>query len=183
VLPFPLLIVGLSFAAPGRLACGELTGFTPAILELTNACGPALERLGTPLSFSPVGGGLGGNYLSGQEAGEGIAYGALVVQGPKASARVDYQLSKGLGVWTPSVLLLSFDDGAKLDVKACAAERIQQRGAEATRSTLERRCMEGQAELCQALAQLRGAAGDVEGAAKARAQACALGLKSACPAP
>jgi hypothetical protein len=92
-------------------------------------------------------------------------------------------MQKGMGVWAPWVLLLTFDDSAKLDVKACAASEIERREQGAMRAMLERLCTEGQAAQCVALAQVRGAAGDVEGAAKARAQACALGLATACPAP
>ncbi|MDX2015991.1 MAG: hypothetical protein SFW67_37700 [Myxococcaceae bacterium] len=178
--PWPLVLVVLAFLAPGRLACGNATGFAPAMLELISACDAATARLGTPVDFHPLKGGVGGNYLSGEEAGEGYAHGDLVVRGSKGQAAVDYVMQKGLGVWSPSVLRLTFDDGAKLDVKACAAAEIQRRGQGAMTATLERLCAEGQADQCVALAQLRGGAGDVEGAAKARAQACALGLANAC---
>ncbi|MCU0697196.1 MAG: hypothetical protein MUC96_11750 [Myxococcaceae bacterium] len=179
--PWPVVVVALAFLAPGRLACGNATGFTPAMLELVSACDTATTRLGTPLDFHPLRGGFGGNYQSGREAGEGYAHGELVMRGPKAQAAVDYVMQKGLGVWSPSVLRLTFDDGTKLDVKACAASEIQRRGQGALNAALERRCTEGQADQCLVLAQLRGATGDVEGAAKARAQACALGLSTACP--
>ena len=67
--PLPIIVfVALIFAAPGRLSCGEVTGYTPAMLELIEACAPARERLGSPLHFSILGGGLGGNYKSGEEA-------------------------------------------------------------------------------------------------------------------
>lgn len=178
--PWPLVVVALAFLAPGRLACGNATGFTPAMIELISACEPALGRLGTPVDFHPLKGGVGGNYRSGREAGEGYAHGDLVVRGPQGQAVVDYVMQKGLGVWSPSVLRLTFDDGTKLDVKACAASEIQRRGQGALNAALERRCAEGEADQCLVLAQFRGATGDVEEAAKARAQACALGLTSAC---
>jgi hypothetical protein len=183
MLPWPFVVVGLAFLAPGRIACGNATGFGPAMLEIVSACAPAVDRMGTPLEFEPFGGGFGGNYMSGQEAGEGIAHGALVVAGPKGRARVDYEMQKGLGVWSPSVLRLTFDDDSRLDVKACAADAIAKRGQGALLATLERRCAEGQADQCLALGQVKGAVGDGEGAAKARQQACALGLSSACPPP
>ncbi len=181
--PWPFVLVALAFLAPGRIACGNATGYGPALLEIISACGPATDRLGAPLEFDPLRGGFGGNYMSGQEGGEGFTYGDLVVRGPKGRARVDYQLQKALGVWSPSVLRLTFEDDSRLDVKACAADAILKRGQGAMLATFERLCAEGQADQCLALAQVKGALGDVEGAAKARQQACALGLKPACPAP
>ena len=89
-LPVPIVVamVGFIFAGPGRLSIGSLVGYTPAILELVSVCEPAQARLGSPLEFSLFGGGLGGNYKSGREAGEGFAYGRLEVQGPSVWARL-----------------------------------------------------------------------------------------------
>jgi hypothetical protein len=91
---WPLVLVAAAFLAPGRSACGNATGFAPAMLENISACTPAVERLGTPLEFDLIRGGLGGNFLSGQEAGEGHAHGDLAVTGPKGRARIDDELHK-----------------------------------------------------------------------------------------
>lgn len=167
---------------PGLIACGQVTGYGPAMLQSVEACPAAVAKLGRPVRFAFVGGGCG-NYQAGEEAGEGQANGTFRVEGPASHASLEYLLSKGGGVWQSSKLVLTFPDGAKLDVKACTQSLEQQRGEDATRTLLERQCAEGQAAVCQALAQWLSLHGDAAGAAKAKQQACALGLASACAAP
>ncbi|MDP3500856.1 MAG: hypothetical protein Q8S33_11005 [Myxococcales bacterium] len=180
-IPVPIIVfVALIFAAPGRLSCGELTGYTPAMLELIEACAPARERLGSPLHFTILGGGLGGNYKSGREAGEGFAYGRLEVKGPSATASVEYQLSKQNGQWAPAVLVLTFPDEKKVDVKACTSELLAKRQSEAGLATFRAQCAAGQADMCLTLGHLAKASGNAEEATRFFRQACELGAAAAC---
>lgn len=179
--PLPIIVfVALIFAAPGRLSCGELTGYTPAMLELIEACAPARERLGSPLHFSILGGGLGGNYESGGEVGEGFAYGRLEVKGSSGTASVEYQLSKSNGQWSPSVLVLTFPDEKKVDVKACTRELLEKRQTEAGLELFRAQCAAGRADLCLALAQMAKAKGNTDEAERFFRQACELGAAEAC---
>ena len=179
--PLPIIaFVALIFGAPGRLSCGELTGYTPAMLELIEACAPARERLGSPLGFSSFGGGLGGNYQSGEEAGEGLAYGRLEVKGSSGMGSVEYQLSKQNGQWVPSVLVLTFPDEKKIDVKACTRELLEKRQLEAGLATFRAQCAAGQADMCLTLARLAKASGNAEEATRFFRQACELGAAEAC---
>lgn len=167
------------FGPPALIACGQVTGYGPAMLQSVEVCPAAVAKLGSPVRFAFVGGGCG-NYEAGQEAGEGQAYGSFRVEGPTSHASLEYILSKGGGVWQSSKLVLTFPDGAKLDVKACTQSLEQQRGEDATLRLLQRQCDEGQAAVCVALGRWLAAHGDPAGAAKANQQACALGLASAC---
>lgn len=171
------------FGAPGMIACGQATGYSPAMLESVGACPAAVEKLGAPVRYGFVGGGCG-NYEAGAEGGDGHAWGSLPVQGPKQSASLEYDVSKSGGSWHSSILVLTFPDGSKLDVKACTQPLEQERGDDAMRKILEQQCAQGQAAMCQALGLWLTSHGDAAGAAKANQQACALGLASACaPAP
>lgn len=175
-----IVFVALIFGAPGRLSCGAMTGYTPAMLELIEACPPARERLGSSLSFSMLGGGLGGNYESGAEAGEGFTYGRLEVKGSSGTGSVEYQLSKSNGQWSPSVLVLTFPDEKKVDVKACTRELLEKRQTEAGLALFRTQCAAGRADLCLALAQMAKAKGNTEEATRFFRQACELGAAEAC---
>jgi hypothetical protein len=185
-LPFVVATAVLVIAAgygclgpPGTIACGQATGFGPAMLESVNACPAATLRLGAPVRFSLVGAGCS-NYEAGREAGDGLAYGTLRIEGSTGHASLQYQLSKGGGQWRSSVLVLTFADGTKLDVKACTQSLEQQRGQRASEKLLEAGCAQGQASVCEALGLWRKTQGDEAGAAEARRRACELGLSSAC---
>jgi hypothetical protein len=78
---------------------------------------------------------------------------------------------------------LTFEDDSRLDVKACAADAITKRGQGTKLATLARLCAEGQADKVWRSRRSRAVRAMVEGAAKARQQACSLGLRPACPAP
>lgn len=178
-----LLLVGLVafiIGPPGRYACGQVVGFTPAMIELIGSCPEAAQRLGTGLSFSPFRGGFGGNYESGGDVGEGVAYGELGVSGSSGSANVEYQLSKGAGLWSPSVMVLTFDDGKKLDVKACTKELVEAKQAEAGQKLFVEQCEQGRADICLALSHIAQAKGDAAAATSWAKKACELGAREAC---
>lgn len=165
---------------PALVGCGRVTGYGPAALELLSACPQVVERLGEPVEFKLLALGRG-NYASGPRAGgDGHAWGQLTVQGPKGAAALDYDLSKGGGAWHPRVLVLTWPDGAKLDVQACTQALQVERGAAAMRRLLSEACARGVASQCATLASVLAASGDEAGAAAARAQACQLGLQTAC---
>lgn len=187
----PLLVVTLlvsvgagytCFGAPGMIACGQATGYAPSMLESVGACAAAVDKLGAPVRYAFVGGGCG-NYEAGAEGGDGHAWGSLRVEGPKSHASLEYDVSKSGGRWHASMLVLTFPDGAKLDVQACTQGLEQQRSDEAMRKILEQQCQQGQAARCQALGAWLAAHGDAAGAAQANQQACTLGLASACAKP
>jgi hypothetical protein len=183
VLCVPLVAVGFGvaiFAAPGRLLAGALTGYTAAMLELIDACAPARERLGTPLGFSLLGGGFGGNYQAGDVGAEGLAFGRLEAKGPSGSGVVEYQLSKQNGQWVPLVLVLTVSDGTKVDIKACTREVVQQRQAESGLAFFRSQCAAGRADMCLAVGRLAQATGDTASAASFFRQACELGAAEAC---
>lgn len=183
VVSVPLALVAVlafAFGPPGRVALGRATGYGAEVLTLIAGCEPAQQRLGAPLAFSLLGGGLGGNYESGAEAGEGLAYGRLVVEGPSGSGEVEYQLSKQGGHWVPTVLVLAFPDGQRLDVKACARELLEQRQATAGEAWIEAQCEAGRADLCVAAARLAIVRGNAPGAARLFKKACDLGDREAC---
>lgn len=178
-----LLVAGLVafiIGPPGRYACGQVVGFTPEMIDLIASCPDAAQRLGTGLSFSPFRGGFGGNYESGGDVGEGFAYGELVVSGTAGTANVEYQLSKGAGLWSPSVMVLTFDDGKKLDLKACTQSLVAARQAEAGQRLFIEQCEQGRADICLALSQLAQAKGDVAAATAWAKKACDLGARAAC---
>lgn len=184
----PLLLVTAVFVLaagyaclgpPGLIACGQATGYGPSMLESLEACPAAVAKLGKPVHYGLVPTGCG-NYEAGSEGGDGHAWGALRVEGPTSHASLEYDVSKSGGSWHSSVLVLSFPDGTKLDVKACTQPLEQQRGNDAMLKILEQQCQQGQAAMCEALAAWLSAHGDAAGAAKAKQQACALGLTSAC---
>ncbi|MEW6429864.1 MAG: hypothetical protein AB1730_00025 [Myxococcota bacterium] len=174
-----LAAVAVGLGPPGIIACGEATGYGPAILELVEGCPAAVAKLGKPVQFSLVPAGCS-NYASGRLHGEGSAWGTLRVEGPTGEATLEYDMSKFGGSWRSSVLVLTFPDGAKLDVKACTQPLEQRRAEDAMRNLLEQQCQQGQAAMCDALSVWLSEQGDAEGAAKAKQQACALGLTSAC---
>lgn len=180
----PLLLiagmVGFIIGPPGRYACGQVVGFTPAMLELIGSCPDAAQRLGSGLSFSPFRGGFGGNYEAGGDVGEGFAYGELVVTGSAGRANVEYQLTKGAGLWSPSVMVLTFDDGKKLDVKACTQSLVTARQTDAGLKLFAQQCEQGRADICRALSQIAQAKGDVAGSEAWAKKACDLGAKDAC---
>lgn len=182
VLGFVALITGYGcFGPPGTVACGNATGFAPAILESVEHCPQAIEKLGTPVSFGMLGVGCGNYEAGGDSAGEGVAYGdGLPVRGAKGSATADYSISKGGGVWTPSKLVLTFSDGSKLDIGACSASYQAARGDEAIGATLQKQCDEGLAATCEALALRLESKGKTAEAKEMKAKACKLGLSSAC---
>ena len=183
LVPFFLLVTGYGCFGPiGTAACGGSVGFGPALLESVNACPQATEKLGTPVSFSPLGLTFG-NYESGGDVGEGIAYGDIPVTGPKGRAIADYMLSKSGGVWSSSKLVLTFADASKLDVKACTRGLEAERGKQASDRLLTQGCDEGRADLCLALSLTLQARNELERAKAMRAKACQLGLQSACAAP
>jgi hypothetical protein len=167
------------FGPPGLSACGQVTGYGPAILESVGHCPAATARLGAPVRFGLLGAGCG-NYESGQEAGDGLAQGTLPVEGPSGRASVEYVLSKSGSTWQSSVLVLTFADGAKVDVKACTQSLEQQRGETATSQLLEKGCAAGRADLCHALSEWHRARGDSPAATAAKQRACELGLQSDC---
>ncbi len=173
----------LAYAAcgpPALVGCGQVTGYGPATLELLSACPQVVERLGQPVEFRLLAFGHG-NYASGpSEGGAGHAWGRLSVRGPSGTASLDYDLSKGGGAWHPSVLVVTWPDGEKLDVQACTQSLQVERGAAAMRRLLSEACERGMAAQCATLASVLAASGDPEAAATARARACQLGLQSAC---
>jgi len=175
-----IAFAALIFGAPGRLSCGELTGYTPAMVELIGACAPARERLGSPLHFSSLGGGFGGNYQSGARAGEGLAYGRLDVKGPSGTGAVEYQLSKQNGQWVPTVLVLTFPDEKQVDVKACTRELLEKRQTEAGLAQFRAQCAAGRADMCLIIGRLAKASGKADEAASFFRKACELGAAEAC---
>lgn len=177
---FSALVTGYGCFGPiGTAACADGTGFGPAMFESINACPAAVEKLGSPARFGMLGIGCG-NWEKGGDSGEGYATGDMPVVGPQGSASLDYTMSKGGGVWQASVLVLTFPDGSKLDVKACTAGLEQKRGAEGINNLLTRGCEDGRAEMCASLSAMLEAQGDEAAAAAAKQQACKLGLASAC---
>jgi hypothetical protein len=174
------LITGYGCFGPiGTAACASGVGFGPAMFESIDACPAAVEKLGAPTRFGMLGLGCG-NWEKGGDSGEGYAAGDMPVEGPKGSASLDYTMSKGGGVWHASVLVLTFPDGSKLDVKACTAGLEQQRGAQGLNNLLTQGCDEGRADLCLSLSMTLSAQGDEAGAKAAKQKACKLGLASAC---
>lgn len=168
------------FGPPGAAACGSATGFGPAMLSSIDHCPAAVEKLGTPVHFGALGAGCS-NYESGGEAGEGNAWGdGMPVVGEKGSASLSYFMSKSGGVWMPSKLVLTFSDGAMLDIAACTASFQAARGDEGLGVTLQNRCDEGVAATCEALAVWLETKGRADDAAAARRKACTLGLASSC---
>jgi hypothetical protein len=184
IIAAPLVLTGglvnLIFAPPARLATGSATGYTPAILSLIGACPDAVARLGGELEFSLYRGGFGGNYKSGEEAGEGFAYGTLVVLGTSGTASVEYQMSKDAGLWSPSLLVLTFDDGKRLDVEACTRAVVTARQSEAGLKLFAEQCEQGRAAMCITLSLLAQAGGDAAAEASWAKKACDLGAKEAC---
>ena len=173
-------LVGFIIGPPGRYACGQVVGFSPAMIELIGSCPEAAQRLGSGLSFSPFRGGFGGNYESGGDVGEGVAYGELGVSGSSGSATVEYQLSKGAGLWSPSVMVLTFEDGKKLDVKACTKALVEAKQSEAGQRLFIEQCEQGRADICLALSHIAQAKGDAAAATSWAKKACELGAHEAC---
>lgn len=174
------LITGYGcFGPPGLAACGSATGYGPAMLESIAQCPAAVEKLGAPVTFSMFGTGCG-NYESGGDVGDGLAHGDLPVAGSLGRANLDYSMSKGGGQWLASVLVLTFSDGSKLDVKACTASLEEKKGAEGMSNVLNAQCEQGQAAMCHALGLMHQARGDFASANEALAKACKLGLASDC---
>jgi hypothetical protein len=168
------------FGPPGTAACGSATGFAPAILSSIEHCPAAVEKLGSTVHFGVLGLGCS-NYASGEEAGEGNAWGdGMPVFGERGSASLSYNLSKGGGVWMPAKMVLTFDDGSMLDVAACTAAFQAERSAEGMVTLLKSQCAEGQALMCESLAVWFDSKGRANDAAEARSKACALGLASSC---
>ena len=168
------------FGPPGTAACGSATGFGPVILTSIEHCPAAVEKLGSPVHFGVLGIGCS-NYASGQEAGEGSAWGdGMPIVGAKGAASLSYNLGKGGGVWLPSKLVLTFGDGSMLDVAACTAAFQAERSAEGMVTLLRTQCAEGQAATCEALAVWLESKGRVSEAGEARAKACTLGLAASC---
>jgi hypothetical protein len=179
-LAFLGLVTGYGcFGPPGISACGNATGFAPAMLEAVEHCPQAAERLGTPVHFGLIGVGCG-NYEAGGDSGDGNAWGDIPVGGTRESASLDYAMSKGGNVWTSSKLVLTFSDGAKLDVHACAASFEAAKGEEALGTILQRACDEGQAAQCEALAARLESKNKPDEAKAFHQKACNLGLAAAC---
>ena len=80
----------------------------------------------------------------------------------------------------PGTVVLTFDDGKKLDIKACTRSLVEARQAEAGQKVFVEQCEQGRAEICLALSQIAHAKGDAAAAASWAKKACELGAKDAC---
>jgi hypothetical protein len=177
---FGLLLAGYGCFGPvGTAFWADAVGFGPALFESIAACPAAVEKLGSPVRFGRTGVGCG-NWEKGGDSGEGVASGGMPLTGPQGSARVDYTMTLGGGVWRAVVLVLTLPDGSKLDVKACSAGLEQQRGVEGLNNLLTQACEDGRADMCLNLSLTLQAQGDEAGAKAAKNKACKLGLASAC---
>ncbi|MFT3707659.1 MAG: hypothetical protein QM817_08325 [Archangium sp.] len=168
------------FGPPGISACGSATGYGPAMLEVVEHCPQASERLGAPLHFGMLGVGCGNYESGGDTGGDGHAWGNVPVAGAKETGSLDFDVSKSGSVWTSDKLVLTFADGAKLDVHACASSFEAKKGDEALNNILVKACDDGVAASCEGLAATLEAKGDAAGAQAAHQKACKLGLASAC---